>query len=141
MRQLVSRARRHVTGDRRAPVSAAEQRELLAAFLTAARSGDLTALETPFAPDVTSLSDGNGAHRVARTPVVGAPRVARFLAAISGWFWDGVDVRWATTNGRTSAVLWRDGAVYAVPTVSASAAGIDQVLWVVTPAKIAAIAG
>lgn len=42
VRQLVSRARRHVTGERRVPVSPAAQRELLTSFLTAARSGDMT---------------------------------------------------------------------------------------------------
>jgi RNA polymerase sigma-70 factor (TIGR02957 family) len=139
VRQLVSRARKHVTGERRTPVSAAAQRELLASFLTAARSGDMTALETMFAADVASLSDGNGAYRVARQPVVGALRVARFLTAISTWFWDDLDVEWATTNGQASAVLRRDGAVYGVLTVSASTDGIDQVLWMVTPEKIAAL--
>jgi RNA polymerase sigma-70 factor (TIGR02957 family) len=141
VRQLVSRARKQVTGERRASVSAAAQRKLLVSFLTAARSGDLTALETMFAADVTSLSDGNGAYRVARRPVVGPARVARFLTAISSWFWDDLDVTWATTNGRTSAVLRRDGAVYAVITVSASADGIDRVLWLVTPEKLAALTG
>jgi Sigma-70, region 4 len=139
VRQLVSRARKHVTGERRTPVSAAAQRELLASFLTAARSGDMTALETMFAADVASLSDGNGAYRVARQPVVGALRVARFLTAISTWFWDDLDVEWATTNGQASAVLRRDGTVYGVLTVSASTDGIDQVLWMVTPEKIAAL--
>jgi RNA polymerase sigma-70 factor (ECF subfamily) len=116
-------------------VTAAEQRELLTAFLTAARSGDLAALEQLFTPDVASLSDGNGRAQVSRMPVVGAARVAKFLLAISTWFWDGLDVQWATTNGRTSAVLRRDGAVYGLLTVSATTEGIDQVLWLVNPEK------
>jgi RNA polymerase sigma-70 factor (ECF subfamily) len=139
VRQLVSRARRHVAGDRRAPVDAAAQRELLGAFLVAARAGDMAALEEMFAAGVASLSDGNGAVRVARRPVVGATRVARFLAALSSWFWDGIEVRWVTANGRAAAVLHRDGLPYGVLTVSASADGIDQVLWMVVPAKIAAV--
>jgi hypothetical protein len=53
------------TGERRTPASAAAQRELLTSFITAARSGDMTALEQLFAPDVTSLSDGNGATGLA----------------------------------------------------------------------------
>lgn len=122
-------------------MDAAAQRELLTAFLAAARAGDTAALEELFAADVVSLSDGNGAIRVARRPVVGAPRVARSLAAISSWFWDGVEVRWATANGRTVALLHRDGAVDGVLTVSASADGIDQVLWMVVPEKIAAVTG
>ena len=137
VRQLVSRARRHVTGERRTPVSAAAQRELLTTFIAAARSGDMAALERLFAADVTSLSDGNGAVRVARRPLVGARRVAKFLNAISTWFWDDIDVRWASTNGQMSAVLRRGGAVYGVLTVSASTEGIDRVLWMVNPEKIA----
>jgi RNA polymerase sigma-70 factor (ECF subfamily) len=139
VRQLVSRARKHVTGERRTPATAAAQRELLTTFIAAARSGDMTELERLFAADVTSLSDGNGAVRVARRPVVGALRVAKFLNAISTWFWDGLDVQWASTNGQTSAVLRRDGTVYGVLTVSASTEGIDQVLWMVNPEKITAV--
>ncbi len=48
-------------------------------------------------------------------------------------------MRWATTNGQTSAVLLRDGAVYGLLTVTASTDGIDQVLWMVNPEKIAAV--
>lgn len=140
VRQLVSRARKHIAGERRAPVAAEEQRELLTTFLTAARAGDLTALERLFTPDVTSLSDGNGRRGVARTPVVGVERVAKFLKAISTWFWDGVEIRWATTNGQTSAVLVRDGSVYGLITVGATADGIDQILWLVSPEKNRAVA-
>ena len=140
VRQLVSRARKHIASERRAPVAAEEQQELLTTFLTAARAGDLTALERLFTPDVTSLSDGNGRRGVARTPVVGVERVAKFLKAISTWFWDGVEIRWATTNGQTSAVLVRDGSVYGLITVGATADGIDQILWLVSPEKNRAVA-
>jgi RNA polymerase sigma-70 factor (ECF subfamily) len=129
-----------MTGERSAPVTAAAQRELLASFLAAARSGDMTALERLFAADVTSLSDGNGATRVSRRPVVGVERVAKYIAAISTWFWDGMDVRWVTANGQASVVLMRNGDVFGVLTVTASAAGIDQLLWMVNPEKIAAVA-
>jgi len=139
VRQLVSRARKHLASERRTPVSAAAQRELLTSFIAAARSGDMTALERLFAVGVTSLSDGNGATRVSRRPVVGVARVAKYLNAISTWFWDGMDVQWATTNGQTSAVLVRDGSPYAVLTVTASTEGIDHVLWIVNPEKIAAV--
>jgi RNA polymerase sigma-70 factor (ECF subfamily) len=139
VRQLVSRARKDMTGQRRTTASATAQRELLTSFMAAARSGDMGALERLFAADVASLSDGDGAARVSRRPVVGGRRVARFLAAISTWFWDGVEVRWADTNGQTSAVLRHDGAVRAVLTVNASAEGIDRVLWMFNPDKIAAV--
>ena len=139
VRQLVSRARKRMAGERRSPVTPDRQRELLTAFVAAARSGDMAALERLFAADVASLSDGDGAHQVARRAVVGPVRVAKFLAAIADWFWEGVDVRWATVNGLTSAMLHRDGDLYAVLTVSASEEGIDQVLWMVNPDKLTAV--
>jgi len=138
VRQLVSRARKHVAGERRAPVSPAAQRELLITFVAAARSGDMTALEQLFAAGVANVADGNGRTRVARRPVVGPLAVAKFLVAMS-WFWDGVEVGWAQTNGQTSAVLRRGGSVYGLLTVNASADGIDQVLWMVNPEKIRAV--
>jgi RNA polymerase sigma-70 factor (TIGR02957 family) len=139
VRQLVSRARKRMASERHTPVNSAAQRELLTAFIAAARNGDMAALERLFAADVTSVSDGNGMARVARRPVTGAPRVAKFLNSISARFWDGVDVQWANTNGRTSAVVRRGGTVRAVLTVSATADGIDQVLWMFNPEKIAAV--
>lgn len=139
VRQLVSRARKRIAEGRRTPVEPDAQRRLLSAFLTAARSGDMEELERLFADDVASVSDGNGAHQVARRAVVGPVRVAKFLAAIATWFWDGLEIDMAEVNGQTAAVLRRDGAVYGVITVSASEAGIDQVLWMVNHEKLTAL--
>lgn len=139
VRQLVSRARKHVVGERRARVAATEQRRLLSAFVTAARSGELAALEELFAADVVSLADSNGTVRAAsRMPIVGAIRLATVVRAFAAsHFWDDVDVQWASTNGQPSALLVRDGAVFAVLATTASAEGIDQVLWLMNPAKLA----
>ncbi|PZG07031.1 RNA polymerase subunit sigma-24 [Nonomuraea aridisoli] len=139
VRQLVSRARKRVTGERRTPVSKAEQRRLLTAFVAAARAGDLTTLEKLFAEDVTSYSDGGGAVRAARYPVVGASRVAKVIKAYGGGFWAGAEIDWASTNGQPSALLSRDGQVFAVVTVNASERGIDEVLWVLNPVKMTGV--
>ncbi|GAA2704763.1 RNA polymerase sigma-70 factor [Actinoplanes palleronii] len=140
VRQLVSRARKHVAGERRTPVAPQAQKDLLARFIVAARTGDMTALERLFAADVASVSDGNGAVRVARRPVVGAERVAKFFTALSGWYWVDVEVSWATANGGPAAVLRRNGVLEGVITVVVSADGIERILWIVTPEKIAAFA-
>jgi RNA polymerase sigma-70 factor (ECF subfamily) len=50
-RKLVSRARRHLAADRRKPTSPADPRRLLSAFVTAAHTGDMTALEMVFAAE------------------------------------------------------------------------------------------
>lgn len=141
VRQLVSRARKHVASERRAPVSGDAQRKLLATFVSAARSGDLAALEELLAADVISLSDGGGVVRASRIPVVGALRVAKYHRAFAARFWAGVDVSFATTNGQASALLRNGGTVFAVLTVNASDQGIDQVLWMMNPAKITAATG
>ncbi|WP_433444197.1 RNA polymerase sigma-70 factor [Nonomuraea sp. CA-141351] len=138
VRQLVSRARKHLVSERRAPVTGAEQRRLLTAFVAAARVGDLAALEEILAADVISYSDGGGAVRASRFPVVGAFRVAKYLRAFADRFWAGVEVEWANVNGQTAALLRRDGEVFTVLTVNASDQGIDQVLWMMNPAKITA---
>jgi RNA polymerase sigma-70 factor (ECF subfamily) len=130
-----------VVAERRTPVSPAEQRKLLTAFVSAARSGDLAALEELFAADVTSYSDGGGVVRASRIPVVGALRVAKYLRAFAKRFWAGVDVQWASANGQAAALLCHDGEVFTVLTVNASAQGIDQVLWMMNPAKITAVSG
>lgn len=139
VRQLVSRARRHMSGERRAPVAAGAQRELLSSFIAAARGGDMTGLERLFSAKVTSVSDGNGRVRVARTPIVGVARVTKFLGAISTWFWDDADLGWVTTNGQTSVVVRRAGDVSCVLTVCATSDGIDRVMWMFNPEKIAAV--
>ena len=141
VRQLVSRARKHVAGERKVPVPELAQRELLATFLAAARSGDLAALEQLFAADVASVSDGNGARHIARKVVAGAARVAKFLAAFSSWYWEGVEVQWATANGQPTAVLRRGDTLLGAVTLEASKDGIEQVLWMMNPEKVAALAG
>ena len=74
----------------------------------------MAALEELFAADVTSYSDGGGVVRASRIPVLGARRVAKYIRAFADRFWAGVGVRWASTNGQASALLTRDGAVFAV---------------------------
>jgi RNA polymerase sigma-70 factor (ECF subfamily) len=55
-RQLVARARLHLSSEPRRQVSAAEQQRLLDAFVDAAQTGDLTRLEQLLAADVVASS-------------------------------------------------------------------------------------
>jgi RNA polymerase sigma-70 factor (ECF subfamily) len=137
-RQLVSRARKHLVSGRRTTVTGAEQRRLLTAFVSAARSGDLAELEKVLAADVVSYSDGGGVVRAARTPLVGALTVAKVIKAYWPQFWVGVEVEWGTVNGQAAALLRRDGELSGVITADATDEGIGQVLWLLNPAKIGA---
>ena len=55
----------------------ARQREVVDAFLAAARNGDFDALVAVLDPEVVFRVDGGGIPPFARPPVVGAPAVAR----------------------------------------------------------------
>jgi RNA polymerase sigma-70 factor (TIGR02957 family) len=138
-RQLVTRARQHVAQGRRTPVSSAEQRRLLEAFIAAARNGDLAALEGLFASDVISYADGGGLVRAARSPVAGRERVAHFITSFASHFWTGLTLTWIHANGQSSALLARDGTAIAVATIDASAEGIHQIFWMMRPSKLTAI--
>jgi RNA polymerase sigma-70 factor (TIGR02957 family) len=139
VRQLVSRARKRLADERREPVSEREQRRLLTAFLAAAQTGDLSTLEKLLAADVVSYSDGGGAVRASRFPVLGRDRVAKFVAAFAPRFWADVVVTWVEANGRPGLAVSRDGETFALISLSASADGIDQLLWMMNPAKLTRI--
>ncbi|MET0885246.1 MAG: RNA polymerase sigma-70 factor [Mycetocola sp.] len=135
-RQLVSRARKHLTEGRRATVPANEHRRLLETFLSAAQSGNVSALEELFASDVVSYTDGNGVKLAARIPVSGRERVAKFIAAFSNHFWTGKIIGWVQINGQPAATLSENGVVTTAVTVTATADGIGQLLWVMSPEKL-----
>jgi hypothetical protein len=88
---------------------------------------------------VISYSDGGGIRGASRIPVFGALRVAKYHRAFAQRFWDGIEVDWAVANSQSAAVLRRDGEVCAVLTVGISGDRIDRVLWMMNPAKIAAL--
>jgi len=139
-RQLVSRARKHLAAGKRNTVGRDEKRRLLEAFVAAARSGDVAQLERLLAADVVSTSDGGGAVRnVSRFPVAGRSTVAKFVRAFATRFWSGIEAHAIEVNGEAAIALERDGATVAVMTVAASDDGIDQILWVMNPAKLEAL--
>ncbi len=139
-RQLVSRARKHIVEGRRASASSEEQRRLLVAFIDAAKNGDVAALEALFAEDVVSYSDGGGVVRTAaRAPVSGRERVAKFYASFAWHFWTGMTLSLVETNGQAAVLMSRDGIPGALATIDVSAQGIDQIMWIMRPSKLAAI--
>ena len=138
-RQLVTRARTHIAAERKAPVDSAEQKRLLEALVAAAQEGDLRRLEKLLADNVVSYTDGNGMRGASRIPVRGRTVVAKFLRAFAPKLWPGAAVSWIEANGRPSVLISRDDAAVALLAVSASTDGIDQLMWVLSPDKLARI--
>lgn len=135
-RQLVSRSRKHVASERRTPVQASEQHRFLKAFLDAARSGNLAALEVLLTEDVVSYSDGGDVFHAARFPLLGRTRVAKFVLAVSEWFWDGVDVQWIEANGQPALRLSVRGEQTALIALSVTDDGIDRLFWMMNSTKL-----
>ncbi|WP_072805988.1 RNA polymerase sigma-70 factor [Rhodococcoides yunnanense] len=137
-RQLVTRARKHIAAGRRSSVSADDHRRLLAAFVDAAQTGDLDALEKLFAADIVSSSDGGGVKGVlaARIRIHGDEKVAKFVAAFSSHFWTGAQITWVEANGAASVLLARDDVPYTLLTATTTPGGIAQLHWVMNPSKL-----
>ena len=138
-RQLVTRARKHISDGRRKAVSSSEQKRLLDAFIVASQMGDLPALEKLFASDVVSYADGGGAVHVARLPVSGRERVVNYIGAVGPYLWSGMTLEWIETNGQTSVLMLRNREAIGLATVEASEEGIFRILLLMRPSKVAAI--
>lgn len=79
--QVAHRSREHVQARRRRfhPVGAAETTQITEQFMTASVTGDMAGLLSLLAPNVTWTADSGGKATAARSPVVGARKVAGLL--------------------------------------------------------------
>ncbi|MGW5463789.1 RNA polymerase sigma factor SigJ [Streptomyces sp. NPDC003996] len=136
-RQVLSRARKRLTAERREPVEAAQHRRLVEAFVAAARHGDVAALENVLSADAVAYADGNGMRGVARVAVVGAERVAK-VSAVAHKFFPRAEYGVVEANGRPCLLLVQDGAAVALVSVTVGPDGIDGLYWVLAPEKLRA---
>ncbi|SES00187.1 RNA polymerase sigma-70 factor, ECF subfamily [Streptomyces sp. yr375] len=136
-RQIVSRARKRLSAERRDPVDTAEHRRLLDAFVAAAQHGDVAALEHVLSADVVAYADGNGIRGVARLEVAGARRVAR-ISAFAKKFFPDADYGVAEANGLPSLLLTKGSVAVALVSVTVGPDGIDGLYWVLAPDKLSA---
>jgi RNA polymerase sigma-70 factor (ECF subfamily) len=113
-RQLASRARRRVRAERTVPDANLEtQREVINAFLAAARDGDFDRLVAVLDPDVVLRQDFGpvGGSR----EIHGAAAVARQATSYAQI---GLDIRPALINGVAGAVAFRDGQPFSIGAVT-----------------------
>jgi RNA polymerase sigma-70 factor (ECF subfamily) len=118
-RQLASRARRRVQSDPAVPdASATTQRDLVAAFLAAARQGDFAGLLRLLDPDVVVRADEVAVEMAANRASVGAPalkREMRGVDAVTQAFAGGARAaRLALVDGLAGAVVSVGGRTLAV---------------------------
>ena len=137
VRQIVSRARKRLSAERRERVATAEHRRLLNAFVAAARDGDMVALESVLSADVVAYADGNGLRGVARLEVVGAGRVARISAFVRKLI-PGAEFTFTEANGLPGLLLRRNGETVGLVSATVGPDGIDALYWVLAPEKLRA---
>ncbi len=142
VRQLASRARKHVEQRRPRFLTTREQRDELAArFFVAAKQGDLAALEALLAHDVEFTGDGGGKVPALARPMRGRSRVASMLVTFSrvgALAIPGVSVRPVEINGGPGAVfLDRQQRLLGVWALEIAGAEIRGIRSVVNPDKLA----
>jgi RNA polymerase sigma-70 factor (ECF subfamily) len=140
VRQLATRARRHVEQRRPRFETTREQRDELARkFFAAAEHGDLAGLETLLASDVALTGDGGGKAPALARSLRGRSRVAR---TVINWFrlgarLPGVSVRPVEVNGGPGA-LYLDPQQRLIGVIALDIAGgqISGISSVVNPDKL-----
>jgi RNA polymerase sigma factor (sigma-70 family) len=132
-RQLASRARRRVQGNATAPdVDLARQREVVDAFLGAARNGDFQTLLQVLDPDVVLRSDAGGGTLL---EIRGAQTVARGAATFSR---ASTTVQAALVNGVAGVIAWdADGKVMSVMGFIVSGGRIVEIDALSDPTRLA----
>ena len=122
-RQLASRARTHVRDARPQKPSPVRDRsepsdhhQLVSAFVSAARSGDVQTLMSLLADDVRLTTDGGGKVTAALNVIEGPDRTARFVVgAVSKGLPEGSIIRSVSINGLPGLIVHRpDGSVQSV---------------------------
>ena len=121
-RQLASRARRQVRGAPEPDPDRDRQREVVDAFLAAAREGDFDTLVAVLDPDVVLRADSGALRVPASREVHGAKAVARQALGFARL---DLDYEPALVNGAAGMVAMREGVPFSVMgcTVSSASSG------------------
>ncbi|MDF5755471.1 sigma-70 family RNA polymerase sigma factor [Spongiactinospora sp. TRM90649] len=136
VRQVGHRARTHVQERRpRYPASDEERRRVTERFVAAATGGDINAMMTLLAPEVTTWTDGGGKVRAALRPIHGADKIARWLVAVLSKE-EELSMRFARVNGQLGVVLGLGGSVDSVVAFDLEDGKISAIWLVRNPEKL-----
>jgi Sigma-70, region 4 len=131
-RQLASRARRRVRAERTVPDADLEtQREVINAFLAAARDGDFDRLVAVLDPDVVLRQDFG---------LVGGSREIHGAAAVASqatsYAQIGLEIRPALINGVAGAVAFRDGQPFSIGALTVRNGKIVELDFLADPERL-----
>ena len=139
-RQLASRGRRRVQGAEPSPdTDVRHQREIVDAFLAAARGGDFDALLAVLDPQVVFRADPAKLRRLARPPITGARAVATELLSRAPRF--APHARPALVNGTAGLVVGPEDKPFAVVGFTVARGRILAIDLITNPDKLGGITG
>jgi RNA polymerase sigma-70 factor (TIGR02957 family) len=141
VRQVLSRARKHVQARRPRVRAQAEHEAVVERFLEAAAGGDVQKLMDVLAPDVVMLSDGGGVKQAALRPIVGRDKVMRWLAGVMSKNLGEITMDIATVNGEPAVRIWVDGQIDVVAAVRVDGDRVSELYFVRNPAKLTRLSG
>jgi RNA polymerase sigma factor (sigma-70 family) len=133
-RQLASRARRRVQGENKVPDPDLDrQREVVDAFLAAARDGDFEALLELLDPDVVLHQDFGPLRAGGRKELRGAAAVAGQARQYSRL---DLEMRPALINGAVGAVALRDGEPFSIGAITVRGGKIVEMDFLADPERL-----
>ena len=136
-RQIVHRATARVgRADARFTVSREDAQELLAAFLEAIRTSDITALVRLLKPDSRFIGDGGGKVKAALKPIDGAAQIARFLIGVTAPFAPLITGRLIDVNGSPGLALYLDRRLASILAADIDEGGFSGLYNVANPDKL-----
>jgi len=140
VRQLATRARRHVEQRRpRFEASASARDELARRFFAAVQEGEVEALEALLAEDVVVHGDGGGKMPALPRAISGRQLVARTLCAWSALVTRavGAEVRLMQVNGQPGAMVFdREGGLLGVQSLEIADGQVRAVRSIINPDKL-----
>jgi RNA polymerase sigma-70 factor, ECF subfamily len=137
-RQLFHRARQALQGERaRFEAEPQRQRQLLLGFLAASQAGDMAALTSLLAEEAVSWADGGGKVQANLKPIHGQQAVARFWASVMHKTPRPLTFSHAEINGSPAMVAWDGDSLVGVLSLTATAAGIQEIYALLNPEKLA----
>ncbi len=137
-RQILRRARQHVSQNRPRFETSPQQREkLFHQFLDASSRGDMDGLIALLSDDVVLYADGGGKNAAVPRPIYGAEKVARFvLRAPAKLLSKDLVRRWSNINGQPAIVSYLNGSPHSVFTMEVADGRIRNIYIVVNPEKL-----
>ena len=140
VRQLVSRARKHVdAGGARYRADRDTHNEVVERFVAACQNADLDALLAVLAPDVVLVSDGGGVAKAPVRPISGEDKVGRFMIGATTKGVADATVQLEVFNGQLGLVARVDGRAVVALAFRIADGQVQMLHLVANPGKLAAL--